>query len=270
MGRYTGYSVVKDGGVATVFIEELRLDLFLSYMLAWLFADLEDDPDTEGVVLTGRKNVFLSGANLKELKSLPTYEETIRYLEIANVGWRLIREFDKPLVIAINGYCLGGGLELALSGDLRVCVDEVHNLAGDSVPFLGLPETSLGIVPPLGGVQLLTRLVGPSRAKALLFTAQPVTAPRALEIGLVDRVVPAGELLPEARRLVRAMADNARSAVREVKGLVDQSFLTPSLEAGLVLEREAFARCCENRDKNERITAFWAGTRRDALREASQ
>lgn len=269
MSRYTGYTVVKEAGITTVFIEELRLDLYLSYMLAWLFADLEDDAETQGVVVTGRKNVFLSGADLRELKALPDYQETIRYLEIANVGWRLIREFPKPLVMAINGYCLGGGLELALSGDLRVCVDEVRNVAGDSVPFLGLPETALGIVPPLGGVQLLTRLVGPARAKALLFTAQPITAARALEIGLVDRVVPADQLLAEARALVRAIVDNSRVAVREVKALVDQSFFTSGLEAGLVLEREAFARCCDKGDKNERINAFWAATRRDSPTKAS-
>lgn len=269
MSAYDGLSVSRDAEIATIFIEKLRIDGLLTYMLGWLFSDLEDDARVAGVIVTGRKNVFLAGADLKELGDLHSRTEALGYLEVANAAWKPVREFPKPVVMAINGYCLGGGLELALCGDLRVCVDEVRNVEGQAVAFIGFPEAALGIVPPLGGVQMLTRLVGPARAKELLFTAAPVNAARALHIGLVDRVVAAPRLLLEDKALLRAILANAEPSLREIKALVDASCFAAGLDEGLRLEREAFARCCERPDKNERIDAFRAGSAVPARRQAS-
>ena len=159
----------------------------------------------------------------------------------------------KVIVAAINGYCIGGGLELALACDFRVCVDRVLNGAGDPVPFIGLPEVGLGVVSPLGSSYFLPRIVGLARAKEVMLTAELFDASQAHAMGLVHRIVPAPQLMDEARRWAGRVTVNSMFSVRSAKELLNRSSDRASVRDALLAEREAFAACCETPEKAERI-----------------
>jgi enoyl-CoA hydratase/carnithine racemase len=152
----------------------------------------------------------------------------------------------QPVVAALNGAALGGGLELALACDLRVCADEA---------VLGLPEVSLGIIPGAGGTQRLARLVGVARAKDLVLTARRIGAAEALGMGLVSRVVPAARLLDEALALAAEVARNAPVSLRQAKRAIDGGFHLP-LEEALDLENRLYQDCLGTKDRVEALRAF--------------
>jgi enoyl-CoA hydratase/carnithine racemase len=233
----------QDGGVALVTLGAFALTRQLGYDIAMAVNTLMHDPQVRVVVVTGRKNVFLSGVALGEIRRLSSAAAANKILEVPRLTTRNLIVCPKPTLAAVNGFCLGAGAELAVACDLRVCADEVRNAAGESVPFIGFLHAQRGLSPHLAGSQLLPRLVGPARAKDLLMTARLLGSAEALAIGLVDRVVDAARVCAEAVALARVIARQDPHALRLIKDLVQRSQAWSSFEEGLAWERDAFGRC---------------------------
>jgi enoyl-CoA hydratase/carnithine racemase len=186
-------------------------------------------PEIRAVVISGEGRHFSAGADVGEFQTMgvPEVHEYGKLLDAAFRGWA---DLPKVTIAAVNGYALGGGCELALAADFRFASDRAT---------LGLPEIQLGIIPGGGGTQRLPRLIGPARAKELIFTGRHVKAEEALALGLVDAVFPAAELLEGAVEAARRYASGPLVALRAAKGLVNRA--DGDIEVGLDLERHAFS-----------------------------
>lgn len=210
--------------------------------------EAERDPALRAVVLAGSgEKAFCVGADLKALAQ--EYDDAPGVNALVTALHRVfgrLEGFPRPVVAAVHGYCLGGGLELALTADLR--------LASDDARF-ALPEAKVGSMPGGGGTQRLPRLIGPSRAKELMLTGEPIDAGEAHRIGLVNRVFPAACLLGEATGVAAAIAQRAPLSVRKIKEAVNGSLDLP-LEAGLELERACHDFLLDSDDRSEGIRAF--------------
>jgi enoyl-CoA hydratase/carnithine racemase len=208
--------------------------------------DLEADPRVRAVIVTGDGQYFSAGADLKEMATLDlaTAPEVVRR---GQALFARLAGLRPPVVAAINGLALGGGLELALATDLRV--------AGESAK-LGAPEVNYGLMPAYGGTQRLPRIVGIPKAMELIFTGAMIPASEALRIGLVNKVVPAGQELRAARDLAHTIASRAPRAVQAAKRAVNEGSARPIGE-GMELETELFSRQVLNsKDLAEGIQAF--------------
>lgn len=201
--------------------------------------------DIAAVVLTGGDRVFAAGADIKEMVDLG-YPEMVARSAALQDAFTAVARIPKPVVAAVQGYALGGGCELALCADLRIA-------AADAT--FGQPEILLGIIPGAGGTQRLARLVGPSRAKELIFTGRFVGAAEALAIGLVDRVVAAEEVLPTAMAWARQFVGGPALALRAAKECVDRGG-DVDLETGLQLERMQFAALFATEDATTGMRSF--------------
>ena len=246
------------GSIATVTFAAPSLRRTLQEDLWRTMDALETNSDITVVVFTGRRNVFMTGADLGEILALTDRRSAAEYLDLPHSIVTQFCHSKKILIAAINGHCLGGGLELALACDFRLATDHVRNMEGGSIPFLGFPEARLGLVPALGGGYLAAEIVGQSQAKALFFNAEPITAERALQIGLVNAVVSCETLMEEAMRIARKMAANSDSAVALTKPLLDLNRHEVNLDRALRDAREAFAECCVSVDTIERIKRLQA------------
>lgn len=203
-------------------------------------------PETRAVVLTGSGTYFSAGADLKELGALGLDAAPELVRRGHEIFGRLAR-FPAPVIAAVNGMALGGGLELALACDLRV--------AGDSAKF-GAPEVNYGLMPAYGGTQRLPRLVGLAKAKELIFTGNLLPAAEALRIGLVNKVVPAGQELRAARDLAHTIAQRAPRAVAAAKAVIGDGLERPLAE-GLRMESDRFlSEVLGSEDLGEGIRAF--------------
>ncbi len=204
-----------------------------------------DRADVRAVVLYGGPKVFAAGADIKEMAELG-------YAEMAHRAGPLSSAFDavaripKPVVAAVTGYALGGGCELALTADFRVCGDNAK---------LGQPEILLGIIPGAGGTQRLARLVGPSRAKDIVYTGRFVDADEALRIGLVDRVVPPDDVYPAAVEMAAQFTRGPAVALRAAKAAIDGG-LDTDLASGLRLESYLFASLFATEDRTIGMRSF--------------
>ncbi|HSN07025.1 MAG TPA: enoyl-CoA hydratase-related protein [Candidatus Angelobacter sp.] len=201
--------------------------------------------DVRAVVVHGGPKVFAAGADVKEMAAW-SYQEMVDRSAALQASFTAVARIPKPTIAAITGYALGGGCELALCCDLRV--------AGDNAR-LGQPEILLGIIPGAGGTQRLTRLVGPARAKELIFTGRFVDAEEALRIGLVDRVVAPDDVYAEAFALARQLADGPAYALRAAKEAIDRG-LEVDLESGLEIERVQFAALFATEDREIGMQSF--------------
>lgn len=207
-------------------------------------ADLTDREDVRAVVVYGGERVFAAGADIKEMAEM-SYTDMVRRSGGLQSAIGAVARIPKPVVAAVTGYALGGGCELALCADVRFA-------SADAV--LGQPEILLGIIPGAGGTQRLSRLVGPARAKDLIFTGRFVKADEALAIGLVDRVVD-GDVYAEAVEWARQFTGAAAYALRAAKDAVDRG-LEVDLETGLEIERQQFAGLFATEDRTVGMQSF--------------
>jgi enoyl-CoA hydratase len=195
------------------------------------------------IVLTGSgEKAFAAGADIKEMADKTPVEMMLGGFE----SWTRIRRISKPLIAAVNGYALGGGCELALQCDII--------LASENARF-GQPEISLGIIPGAGGTQRLARTLGKYRTMEMVLTGARMSAQELAALGLVNRVVPLSELLPEALKLAKTIAAQAPIAVRLAKDAVQAAFET-SLDEGLEIERKNFFLLFATEDMREGMRAF--------------
>ena len=201
--------------------------------------------DVRAVILYGGERVFAAGADIKEMASM-SYTEMVARSGGLQSAFTAVARIPKPVVAAMTGYALGGGCELALCADVRI--------AGEGATF-GQPEILLGIIPGAGGTQRLTRLVGPSRAKDIIFSGRFVKAEEALAIGLADRVVPDAEVYEAAQLWARQFSSAAAYALRAAKESVDRG-LEVDLDTGLEIERVQFAALFATEDRSTGMSSF--------------
>jgi enoyl-CoA hydratase/carnithine racemase len=198
------------------------------------------------VVCGAGEKAFCAGADLKERRGM-TEDEVRAQLDLCRTEFGAIDRSPKPVVAAIQGLALGGGLELALCCDLRVATPDAQ---------LGLPETSIGIIPGAGGTQRLPRIVGEGRAKEMILLARRVSAQEALAWGLVNRVVPAGKnVVDDAVEWIHPIADGAPFAQSSALEAIDHA-LNERLDVGLALERSAYEKTLVTEDRREALAAF--------------
>jgi enoyl-CoA hydratase/carnithine racemase len=201
--------------------------------------------DVRAVVIYGGEKVFAAGADVKEMATM-SYADMVERSGALQSSFTAVADIPKPVIAAVTGYALGGGCELALCADLRV--------AGDNAK-LGQPEILLGLIPGAGGTQRLSRLVGASRAKEIIFSGRFVDAQEALRIGLVDRVVPADDVYRVAREMAARFVGGPALALRAAKEAIDKGLET-DLDTGLELERLQFAGLFATDDAHAGMTSF--------------
>ena len=188
---------------------------------------------------------FVAGADIAQMKGL-SKEEGVAFGKQGNDVMRKLESLPIPTIAAVGGYALGGGCELAMSCDFRICSDTA---------VFGQPETGLGITPGFGGTQRLARLVGPGMAKQIIYTARNIKADEALRIGLVNAVYPLEELYAAAEKLASQIAANAPIAVRASKKAINEG-LQVDIDRAVVIEEENFGSCFETADQQEGMGAF--------------
>lgn len=209
--------------------------------------DLEDDTSIRAVIITGSGDrAFSAGADIAELEALESAEDGTRHSRAAHELLFRIERYPKPVIMAVNGYALGGGMELAMGGDII--------LASDNARF-GQPEVNLGIIPGFGGTQRLPRLVGRTKALELILTGEQITAQEALRIGLVNHVTAREELLPTAERMAHTIAQKAPLAVTAAKRALYEGLELSSHEGNL-LETQYFGESVGTSDRKEGTSAF--------------
>ena len=201
--------------------------------------------DVRAVVIYGGEKVFAAGADIKEMQAMDHAAMVVRSKGLQD-SFTAVARIPKPVVAAVTGYALGGGCELALCADIRI--------AGERAK-LGQPEILLGLIPGAGGTQRLARLVGPAKAKDLIFTGRQVKAPEALDMGLVDRVVPDAEVYEQARAWAAKLAAGPAMALRAAKASVDAGLET-DLDTGLTIERNWFAGLFATEDRATGMRSF--------------
>jgi enoyl-CoA hydratase/3-hydroxyacyl-CoA dehydrogenase len=242
------YDVDKDG-VAVMTIENPPMNT-LGYKtrgdIAANVLQAVADPRVRVILLTGKGRAFVAGADIEEIKGLGTIDDNV---DFAHRGYRLmntIEDADKPIICVINGFCLGGGLELAMSCHMRIASDKA---------LLGLPEINLGIMPGFAGSQRLPRIVGKAKALEMILSGAHVKASEAKDIGLVNQVVVHSDLMDEAKNLARSIASKSRISVSAIIDAVS-SGLDATFEEGLMIEAENFARTAVSHDAAEGLDAF--------------
>jgi enoyl-CoA hydratase len=214
--------------------------------LAEVFRALRTDPGVDVVILTGAgEKAFVAGTDIRELQALD-HEGGTKFAAGGQDVFDRIEGLGKPVIAAVNGFALGGGCELALACHLRI--------AADSARF-GQPEVSLGVIPGYGGTQRLPRAVGRARAMEMILTGAMIDAQEALRIGLVNAVVPRGELPGAARAMAATIASKAQPAVRLALKAVSLSADTTQAD-GMQREAELFGDACDTNDFREGVAAF--------------
>ena len=237
-----------EGGIGTIRLDRPPMNALSRQVQEEIRAaalEASERRDVRAVIVYGGEKVFAAGADVKEMAGWT-------YTDVVDAGARLqssftaVAKIPKPTVAAITGYALGGGLELALACDFRV--------AGDNAK-LGQPEILLGVIPGAGGTQRLPRLVGPARAKDIVFTGRFVGAEEALAIGLVDKVVAPDDVYAAALAMVERYVTGPAYALRAAKEAIDRG-LEVDLDAGLEIERVQFAALFATRDQGIGMTSF--------------
>ena len=246
MGEFVRVEVAEQ--IATIRLDRPKMNALNGQVqreIAEAARQADADSAVQAVVLYGGERVFAAGADIKEMADM-SYADMSAHSRVLQDCFTAVARIGKPVIAAITGYALGGGCELALCADFRV--------AGESAK-LGQPEIGLGIIPGAGGTQRLPRLIGPARAKDLIFSGRHVSAEEALLIGLVDRVVPDVDVYSEALAWAGTFTGAATIALRAAKQAVDQG-LEVDLDTGLEIERLQFAGLFATEDAKIGMHAF--------------
>ena len=235
-------------GVATVTIDRAPVNALNSEVqdeLREIAAECARRADIRAIILWGGEKVFVAGADVKEFHRMSP-QDMQRGAAALSGALDAIAQLPQPVIAAVTGYALGGGCELALTADFRISADNAK---------WGQPEILLGIIPGAGGTQRLPRLIGPAKAKDLIFTGRFVGAQEALEIGLVDVVVPAEQVYETAHAMAAKFAKGPALALRGAKAAIDQG-LQLDLSNGLKLESHIFASLFATEDKQRGMASF--------------
>ena len=240
----TNVLLEKKGNIAVATINRPKA---LNALNSAVVADLDEmigqimaDEEIRALVITGSgEKAFVAGADIGEMSTL-TKAEGEAFGKLGNDVFRRLEKLPIPTIAAVNGFALGGGCELSMSCDIRICADTA---------VFGQPETGLGITPGFGGTQRLARLVGPGMAKQLIYTAKNIKADEALRIGLVNAVYPAAE------KMASTIAKNAPIAVRACKKAINEG-LEAKMDDAIVIEEKLFGSCFETADQKEGMGAF--------------
>ena len=208
------------------------------------------------VILTGAgEKSFVAGADIGEMSTL-TKAEGEAFGKKGNDVFRMIETFPIPVIAAVNGFALGGGCEISMSCDIRICSENA---------VFGQPEVGLGITPGFGGTQRLARLVGPGMAKQMIYTARNIKADEAYRIGLVNAVYPQEELMAAANKMAAGIAKNAPIAVRACKKAINDG-LEADMDAAIVIEEKLFGSCFETEDQKYGM-AFFLDKNKEKVKE---
>lgn len=242
--------VSREGGIATVQLNRPQkknsLNSELRREMEAALTDIGRDPSVRVVIITGGKEFFCAGADIAELSEATSAESASRHAREFQILFDRVESLPQPVIAAVSGYALGGGCELALACDFRI--------ASETAKF-GLPEIKIGALPGGGGTQRLPRLIGPARAKEIIFTGDPIGAEEALSLGLVTKVVPKERLLEEANTFAWRLASLPRLAMEASKMLINRS-LEMDLQSGLELEACCLGTLAATHDLKEGILAF--------------
>jgi len=238
-----------ENGVATLALNHppantLTLDLLLELEAA--FDALAADSIVKAIIVTGTGRFFIAGADIRVLAGIPSSREGTEMAMRGQAIFNKIEACPKPVIAAINGVCLGGGLELAMCCHIRLAAEGVR---------LGQPEINLGIIPGFGATQRLSRLIGRSKATELILTGDLISAQEAKTLGLLSQVVPPEDLLRQAQGLARKIASKGQLAVRSALRAIHQGSQL-GLREGLDLEARLFGELCDSEDKKEGTSAF--------------
>jgi enoyl-CoA hydratase/carnithine racemase len=236
------------GGVATIRIDRAPVNALNTEVQEGLRAAADEcsrRDDIRVVILWGGEKVFVAGADVKEFHTMTPQDISRRAAEVMS-SIDSVAQIPKPVIAAVTGYALGGGCELAMTADFRISADNAK---------WGQPEILLGIIPGMGGTQRLPRLVGPSKAKDLIYTGRFIDAEEAHEIGLVDVVVEADQVYATAKAMADKLAKGPTLALRAAKAAIDQG-LQGDLATGLKLESHLFAGLFATEDKQRGVASF--------------
>ena len=217
--------------------------------------DAVDQEAIRCLILTGAgEKSFVAGADIGEMSTL-TKAEGEAFGKKGNDIFRKIETFPVPVIAAVNGFALGGGCEISMSCDIRICSENA---------VFGQPEVGLGITPGFGGTQRLARIVGSGKAKEMIYGARNIKAEEAYRIGLVNNVYPAEELMPAAKKLASTIARNAPIAVRNCKRAINEG-IQVDMDQAIVIEEKLFGSCFETCDQKEGMNAFLEKRKVDAF-----
>jgi enoyl-CoA hydratase len=214
--------------------------------LAQIFDALAKNQEVKGVIITGGgEKSFVAGADISEFLQIKG-ETAVGFMARGQRIFDKIEAFDRPVIAAVNGFALGGGNELAMCCDIRIASENA---------LFGQPEVNLGIIPGYGGTQRLPRLIGPGKAKEMIFADERINAQEAFRVGLVQRVVPKGQALEEAKKLMKKILGKGPVSVKMAKKAINEG-LQMSLREGLDLEARCEGVCFGTEDKDEGAKAF--------------
>lgn len=239
----------RQNGVSIITLNNPRelnaLSTTLLRELDGLIQELCGDAALRVIIVTGEGKAFCAGANIAEMKDY-NRAEAEEYSRFGNSVMERLSTAPMPVIAAVNGYALGGGLELALACDIRLASEKAK---------LGFPEVKLGIMPGFGGTQRLSRLIGASKAMELIFTADNLSAEQALAYGIINKVYEHDSLMPEALALAAKIAGNSAVGVRQAKRAIKDG-ASVALDRALEIETAAFGECFEHEDQKQAMNAF--------------
>ena len=241
---------VIEEGIAIVTIDNPAslnaLNALTLTQLDQVFDQLAGNSEVKGVIITGGgEKSFVAGADINEFLQV-NGNMAAGFMARGQRIFDKIEGFDRPVIAAVNGFALGGGNELAICCDIRIAAENA---------FFGQPEVNLGIIPGYGGTQRLPRVIGPGKAKEIIFADERISAQEALRIGLVQRVVPKGQTVEEAKKLMKKIMSKGPVAIKMAKKAINEG-LGMSLRGGLDLEGQCEAVCFGSQDKEEGAKAF--------------
>lgn len=247
---YQNLILNKEGFIATVTVNREKalnaLNVDVLKEIRDCFSSLSKDAEVRVVIVTGAgEKAFVAGADIASMSQM-TPADAIEFGKLGHWAMDAVDQCAKPVIAAVNGFCLGGGMELALSCDFIYASEKAK---------LGLPEVNLGLFPGWGGTQRLARLVGKGRAKEMIFSAKIISAQEALEAGIINKISKPEELLNDVKAVAAEICKKSPIAVQLAKKTLSQGFDLP-LAQGLELEKNTFPKCFETEDLKEGLAAF--------------